>query len=249
VKSGLIPTAVALVLLVLPARAWAYRPFTGTDADVAELGGFEVELAPVGYFRQQTRGTVVAPSLIANWGFARDLELVLEGRQFIPLDPAPGEPHLQIVETQLDVKWVMREGSLQDKTGPSIGSEWTILLPETGQHQIGAELAGIASMRWPALTVHANGAVSYTREHSAGLFGGLILEGPYGWAVRPVAEGFIDWESGAATEWSGLAGAIWPWRESLVFDAAMRLSWITEAGVGARAVELRAGLTWAFSIG
>jgi len=249
VKSGLILTALTLALLAAPARAWAYRPFTGTDADVAEPGGFELELAPVGYVRQQSRGTVVAPSLIANWGFARDLELVVEGRQFIPLDPAAGEPRVQLVETQLDVKWVMREGSLQEKSGPSIASEWTILLPETGQHQIGAELAAIASMRWPALTVHANGAVSYTREHSAGLFGGLIVEGPSAWPVRPVAEGFIDWESGVATQWSGLAGAIWPWRESLIFDAAVKLSWITEAGAGTRAFELRAGLTWAFSIG
>lgn len=237
-----------MALLAAPARAWAYRPFTGTDADVAAPKEFELELGPIGYLRQESRGTVVAPSLIANWGFARDLELVVEGRQFIPLQPAPGEPRLQIVETQLDVKWVMREGSLQDKAGPSIASEWTILLPETGQHQVGAELAAIASMRWPALTLHANGVVAYTREHSAGLFGSLIVEGPHAWTVRPVAEGVIDRESTVATQWSALAGAIWPWRESLTFDAAVRLSWIREAGAGSRAVELRAGLTWAFSI-
>ena len=252
-KSGPIPPALAVLTLTLLAApcAWAYRPFTGTDADVAELHDVELEIGPAGYLREDGRGTVVAPSLIANWGFARDLELVLEGRQLIPLAPGPGEPRVQIVETQLDVKWLMREGSLQEKSGPSVASEWTILLPETGQHAIGAELAAIASQRWPALTLHANGNVAYTRQRTLGLFGGLIAEGPAAWAVRPVAEAFVDRESASFTEWSGLAGAIWrcPASPSLSFDAAARLSWIRAAGAGGRAFELRAGLTWAFSNG
>src|SRR5262249_1906720 len=150
---------------------------------------------------------------------------------------------------QLDVKWLMREGSLQDKPGPSVATEWTILLPETGQHDVGAELAAIASLRWPAITLHANGNIAYTRERTLGLFGGPIAEGPGAWVVRPVAEGFVDRESASITEWSGLAGAIWRCRESLTFDAAARLSWIRASGAGARGFELRAGLTWAFAVG
>jgi hypothetical protein len=243
-----------LTLLAAPPRAWAYRPFTGTDADVAELHDIELEIGPVGYLRQGGQGereTIAAPSLIANWGFARDLELVLEGRQFIPLAPAPGEPRVQIVETQLDVKWLVREGSLQEKTGPSVATEWTILLPETGQRRLGAELAAIASLRRPALTLHANGNVACTRERTLGLFGGLIAEGPGAWPVRPVAEVFVDRESASETEWSGLAGAIWPFpaSPSLSFDAAARLSWLRVAGAGIRTFELRAGLTWPFSLG
>ncbi|HEY7376254.1 MAG TPA: hypothetical protein VIF57_29095 [Polyangia bacterium] len=244
--SGLV--VLTITLLAAP-RAWAYRPFTGTDADVAELHDIELEIGPVGYLRQEGRGTVAAPALIANWGFARDLELVLEGRQLIPLQPAPGEPRVQIVDTQLDVKWLMREGALQEKTGPSVATEWTILLPETGQSHVGAELAAIASLRWPALTLHANGNIAYTRERTLGLFGGLIAEGPGAWAVRPVAEAFVDREGPGATEWSGLAGAIWHFRPSLSFDAAARLSWIRAAGAATRAFELRAGLTWSFTIG
>jgi hypothetical protein len=239
----------APALLVGPARAWAYRPFTGTDADVAEPQEIELEIGPVGYLRSDARGTLVAPSLVANWGFARDLELVLEGRQLIPLAPEPGEARVQIVDTQLDVKWLMREGSLQDKAGPSVASEWTVLLPETGQSQVGVEAALIVSMRWPALTLHANGNVAYTRERTAGLFGGLIAEGPWAWTVRPVAEVFVDRESANAAEWSGLVGAIWRASASLAFDAAGRASLLREAGVSTRALELRAGLTWAFSPG
>jgi len=213
------PILVALLpaLLLGSARAWAYRPFNGTDADVAELHDVELEIGPVGYLREGSRGALVAPSLIANWGFASDVELVVEGRQ--------------------------------QKTGPSVASEWTILLPETGERRFGAEAAAIVSMRWPALTLHANGNVAYTRERTLGLFGGLIVEGPAAWAVRPVAEAFVDRESATVTEWSGLAGAIWRCRESLSLDAAGRLSWIRAPGAAARAVELRAGLTWAFSIG
>jgi hypothetical protein len=239
----------ATALLAGAPRAWAYRPFTGTDADVAAPREIELEIGPVGYLRGGGRGTLAAPALIANWGFARDLELVLEGRQLIPLEPAPGEARVQIVDTQLDVKWLMREGSLQDKIGPSVASEWTILLPETGQSRAGAEAALIASMRWPALILHANGNLAYTRERTLGLFGGLIVEGPAAWAIRPVAEVFVDREGSATTEWSGLAGAIWRVRESLSFDAAARVAWIREGGVGMRAFELRAGFTWAFAIG
>src|SRR5262249_35216238 len=156
--------------------------------------------------------------------------------------PAPGEARVQIVETQLDLKWLMREGSLQNQPGPSVATEWTILLPETGQRRFGAEAAAIVSMRWPALTLHANGNVAYTREPTAGLFAGLIVEGPAAWTVRPVAEGFVDREAANAVEWSGLGGAIWPFRESLSFDAAVRLSWLRGAGMATRTTELRAGL-------
>jgi hypothetical protein len=251
-RSGPILTtlaALAAVVLAGSSRAWAYRPFTGTDADVARPHEVELEIGPAGYLRRESRGTLIAPSLIADWGFARDFELVVEGRQFIPLAPAPGEPRVQIVETQLDVKWLMREGSLQFKPGPSVAGEGTILLPETGQHNFGAEAAVIVSMRWPGLALHANGNVAYTRERTASLFGGLIIEGPGAWAVRPVAEAFVDRESANASEWSALAGAIWRLRESLAFDGAARLAWLHEAGAAGRVFELRAGLSWAFSLG
>jgi len=248
-RSGLVLAATLAALLASAPRAWAYRPFNGTDADVAEPKEIELEIGPVGYMRSASRGTLIAPSLIANWGFMRDLELVLEGRQFIPLEPAPGEARFQLLETQLNVKWLMREGSLQDRTGPSVATEWTILLPETGQHSVGGALNTNVSLHGPALTVHVNGTVAYTRERTAGLFGGLIFEGPWAWPVRPVAEVFVDRESAAETEWSALAGAIWRCRESLSFDAAGRLAWLREAGAGTGVFELRAGLTWTFSAG
>jgi hypothetical protein len=237
---------VATVVVTVAPPAWAYRPFTGTDAAGADPGEIELEIGPLGYLRTGGRDALVAPALIANWGLARDLELVLEGRQIIPLDPVPGEPRLQLLDTQLSVKWVMRDGCLQGGTGPSVASEWSMLLPETGSRRFGAALATIVSMRGPALTLHLNGAAALTRARDLGLFGGLIVEGPDAWAVRPVAEAFVDRE-GPVTELSGLAGALWRWRDTVVFDAAARLAWLRPADV--RTTELRVGLTWSFSIG
>ncbi len=31
-------------------NSWAYRPFDGTDADVARVGEFELELGPVNWY-------------------------------------------------------------------------------------------------------------------------------------------------------------------------------------------------------
>src|SRR5260370_41129582 len=101
----------------------------------------------------------------------------------------------------------MHAGSLQAGSGASVASEWTVLLPETGRRALGAELAGIASWRWPALSVPANGAAAFTRDRDLGLFAGLIAEGPGDWRVRPVAEGCVAWGASTATQPPPLAGA------------------------------------------
>jgi hypothetical protein len=45
--------AIALsVALACPTIALAYRPFDGTDADVAELNKMEIEFQPVGAMRE-----------------------------------------------------------------------------------------------------------------------------------------------------------------------------------------------------
>jgi len=120
------------------------------------------------------------------------------------------------------------------------------LLPATdGEGGAGAELALIASQRWDALTLHLNGAASWTRTHTPGMFASLIAEGHDAWVVRPVAELFVEAERNAPTTISGLFGAIWRLRESFSIDAAVRLA---RAGP-VSTTEIRAGFTWAFGIG
>jgi hypothetical protein len=239
----------ALLLTVAamwPLTASAYRPFNSTDAAVAAKGEMELELGPLGYVVEQGDKALVAPSAIFNWGFADGWEAVLEGRHFVQLGNAIEEPRLRVEDTALSLKGVLRDGSLQEKTGLSVATEASVLLPTFhGDPGVGAEWAMIASQRWTDLTVHVNGAVAFTRAHEPGLFGGIILEGHDAWAVRPVAEVFVETERGAPTTASGLVGTIWRVREGLSLDAGVR-----RARAGAvSTTELRAGLTWAFGVG
>lgn len=230
-----------------PVAAQAYRPFNSTDAAVADTGDMEIELGPVGFMKEGPDRSLVAPSVIFNWGFAHRWEVVLEGRHFVQLGNAVAEPRFRVEDSALSVKTLIREGVLQEKTGVSVATEVSALLPTIHGDTagVGAEGTLIVSQRWPDLTVHLNGAVAWTRAHRPGLFAGTIFEVHDTWTVRPVAELFLEAERDVPTIVSGLAGAIWRVRDSLSFDAGIRLA---RAG-GVDTAELRAGLTWAFAIG
>jgi len=53
----------ALLVLTGVSSAHAYRPFDGTDADVAELGEFELELGPAHVLREGGRTFVTTPTV------------------------------------------------------------------------------------------------------------------------------------------------------------------------------------------
>ena len=101
---------------------------------------------------------------------------------------------------------------LQDQTGPSIATEFGVLLPDSvGDTRFGASIAGIVSQRWDWGTAHLNVAGQLTRDQRADLFTGIILEGPYKWPVRPVAEFFYEEEfrhrtHNLGTDWRDMAG-------------------------------------------
>jgi len=234
----------ALLLAMLAAPALAYRPFDSTDADVAGPGEFELELGPIGWLREGADTFRVAPAVVANLGLPWRSELVLEGQREAALDPAPGEPSSSIVDTGVFVKTVLREGALQDASGPSIAVEYGLLLPEVhGQSGTGASLAGIVSQRREAGTLHLNAALAWNRQHESDLFLGAILEGPYSWAVRPVAEVFGEQASSGPRTNSALLGAIWRARDDLTLDVGLRYAHVGEEIVR----EVRLGLTWTFS--
>ncbi len=239
------------VVLLSLAAAWplgasAYRPFNSTDAAVAAKGAMEIEFGPLGYEVQGPDKALIAPSLILNWGFADRWEAVLEGRHFVELGSTIREPRLRVEDTAFSIKTVLREGSLQEKTGPSVATELSLLLPTVnGDAGAGAEGALIVSQRWPDLTIHVNGAAAWTRAHTAGAFGGVILEGHDAWDIRPVAEVFVEAERDFPTTTSGLLGTIWRVSDGLALDAAVRLA---RTG-GVNTTELRLGLTWGFGVG
>jgi hypothetical protein len=242
---SLLATSVVLGML-WPLSARAYRPFNSTDAAVAAKGEMEIEFGPLGFVKEGPDKSLVAPSVIFNWGFADRLELVLEGRHFVQLGDKITMQRFRVEDTALSLKGVLREGSLQEKTGLSIATELGALLPTiNGDSGVGAEEAIIVSQRWPDMTVHLNGAAAWTRSHRLGLFGGAIFEVHDAWAIRPVAEIFVEGERDVPTAVSGLVGAIWRVGDGLSLDAGLR---IARAG-GVNATEIRAGLTWAFNVG
>jgi hypothetical protein len=244
-RTALLATWIALGL-GWPLSARAYRPFDSTDAAVAAKGEMEIEFGPLGFVKEGSDRFLVAPSVIFNWGFADRLELVLEGRNFVQLGENITGPRVSLEDSALSLKGVLREGSLQEKTGISIATETGLLLPAIdGNSGTGVQEAIIVSQRWPDLTVHLNGALAWTRAHRLGLFGGVIFEVHDAWAIRPVAEIFVEGEHDEPTTVSGLVGAIWRLREGLSLDAGLRLA---RAG-GVNTTEIRAGLTWAFSVG
>ena len=221
----------------------AYRPFDGTDAAVAEAGEIEVELGPVEYVRDAADRSLFAPDLRINYGFAPGWEASLEGDVAHGL--TAGIPGASVVAGEALLKSVLREGSLQEKPGPSIATEFGILLPGINdEHGTGAILTGIVSHRLDWATVHANAQIALTREQHADYFFDTIIEGPYHWVVRPVSEIFYERDVGLLRTRSALIGAIWQVQDNIAVDFALRGAHVNDHTAG----EIRAGVTFAFGV-
>ena len=184
------PVATAAVLYSL--RAKAYRPFDGTDADVAVIGSLELEIVPVHWYTQAGRNYAIAPDTVLNLGILPDTELVVDFQDFVALGalrlPSRGAARYQHL-----VKHVFREGVFQE-VGVSVAAEAGPLTPET--QMVPMRLVRIADPSFRIAgdfgTVHFNQWPQYSREHNLDLFSGVILEGPHDWIVRPVAEFFYE---------------------------------------------------------
>src|ERR1700722_8020806 len=233
-------SCIASSLAAWPGPAVAYRPFDGTDAAVAAPGEVEIELQPAGRLRDEPGTSLIAPATVFNYGFSKGWEAVLQGQGQTPLSPS-GPTSLTAAGAFL--KHVLVPGSLQDKSGPSLATEFGVLLPDsTGSSGVGASLAGIVSQRWDWGTIHLNAATALTRDHHADMFLGGIIEGPSKWSIRPVAEFFYEKEFGQSETISSLIGLIWQVHDNLSFDVGLRHALTNGRSVN----EVRAGLTFGF---
>jgi hypothetical protein len=237
--------ALALLAALWGRDALAYRPFDGTDAAGAEPGQVEIELGPARYQQVGPNQTLFAPDVIFNYGLAERWELVLQGGLARNLQPdATG---VALLGNGLFLKSVLREGSLQDKAGSSIATEFGFLLPDISADApsgTGGSFAVIVSQRWPALTAHLNAGVALTRQQQADIALSLIVEGPNDWTLRPVAELFYEHDYGGTETGSALVGAIWRIRDNIALDAGLRAGRINDQPLR----EVRAGVTFAFGI-
>lgn len=230
-------------LLASCQEAFAYRPFDGTDAAVADAGEAEVELGPAEYMRQGPDRLLVAPDIRLNFGFTERWEAVLEGNVAHGL--SADTRGFSLAGNGAFLKGVLRDGTLQDKSGPSIATELGVLLP--GVHDepgTGGSVGALISQQWPLLTVHFNIVGNVTRQQHGDLFTGTIIEGPHDWTVRPATEIFYERDFGGIRTTSALIGAIWQISQKLAFDAGVRAARINDRTLR----ELRAGMTFAFGV-
>jgi hypothetical protein len=243
-RRALVLASVIGSIATVSADALAYRPFDGTDADVAELGDFELELGPVHWYSQADQHYLIAPATVLNLGVLPRVELVCDFQNFVGIDVPPGQPRDQLLDTDIFAKIVLVPGVLQEKgSWPSVAAEMGPLLPNVnGTESFGASTDVIVSERWEGFTMHVNSWFQLTRgDLHLDWFEGVILEGPFEAPVRPVSELFVEHEFVAGvTTWSALVGGIWKAGPDVDLDVGLR-----EARVGdERATEVRLGLTW-----
>ncbi|HWU54816.1 MAG TPA: hypothetical protein VN175_04890 [Rhizomicrobium sp.] len=226
-------------VVAFPVPVFAYRPFDATDAAVADKGVFEVELSPLSYRHDDDGIAWIAPQARLNYGFAQDWEAVLEGQA-----EHSSRQSSRVTEAAFSLKSVLQEGSLQDKAGWSLASEESVLLPGiNAQDGAGFQWTGIASQRWDWGSVHLNLAAELTRDRRFETFGGIIVEGPGSWPVRPVTEVTYQREFRTEEQTSVLLGAIWKVDDHLDLDLGFRHAWVNRRPDE----QVRAGITLALN--
>src|SRR5207248_10136109 len=114
-----------------------------------------------------------------NYGLTETWEAVLEGQIEHPLSPSGPS---SVTAAGAFLKGVLREGSLQDKSGVSVATEFGLLLPNSrGDSRLGASVAGIVSQRWDWGAVYLNGLAAVRREHRTDLFVSALGDGTAMW--------------------------------------------------------------------
>jgi hypothetical protein len=228
------------VVLLLPAVAWAYRPFVSTDAAVADPKEVEIELGYFNLDRSHGDNIISTPHTVFNYGVAKNLEVVAEFNLAV-------SPTVEVTDPSVSLKAVLKEGVLQDKPGVSVAVEAGPLLPSTlpHEHRVGFEAVGIVSGKLAVLTLHVNGGGGVDRRGE--LFGvwGLIGELPISAKLRLAGEVNGESAQNERPNNSGLLGLIWrPTDENLSLDLGVR------HGISRAAPDWQftLGLTFGFSV-
>ncbi len=252
-----------VAFLALPSPAVAYRPFDGTDADLAEPGEIELELGLATLSMEGRTLALHVPFVIFNLGLADWIELVVEGRHEVLLAPPDRRGSAGLADTQASLKVLWRKGSLQGRAGPSLATEFFLSLPELatdGDVPAPSGLGGgaifILSHELSGWILHVNLEAALTRQQDLGLEASFILELPeiQGSRVRPVFELLGSWDRGEdEVRASLLAGLRWEVSEAASLDLAAVAGWVgapSRPGPSADTflAELRAGLTVALPL-
>ena len=234
------------VLLSVAGTAHAYRPFDGTDGDTAEFGELELEIGPAEMVREEGRDFLLAPVGVFNLGILPRTEFVVDMVGTAPIHPEMGESRYSVDDTDVVLKFLLREGQLQDKSGPSIALEAGALTPgiQSEDEGFGATVNLIFSAKFGWFIMHLNNEAELSRkEYEFSWTNMLITEYRFNEVVWPVME-FTRGMSASESEFSALVGVIWSVADGLDIDAG----WVAADVAGEPVFEARAGLTWATSL-
>lgn len=248
---GGVAVVLAMTLSLTARPAHAYRPFVSTDAAVADPGDVEVEFGYIGFRSDHGRTSIIAPTVIANLGVMRSLELVGEFKLVNDVAQRSRVETTRFEDSAVSLKWIAHDGVLQAKEpDPSLAVELSLLLPTIrGEDRPGGELVGIASGILPGVCAyHLNaGALVEPGGDEPGVIWGVILERAVAGGLRAVLE--VNGESvrGSPGDDSALVGAIWDVSAPAPLDA-LSLDVGLRHGLG-RGDEWggTAGFTFAFS--
>lgn len=236
ITRSLIVIAAALTLVTSSGSALGYRPFISTDAAVAETGDVEIEFGYIGFRADPAGATILAPEVVINLGVVRNVEAVVQSTLANDVTPRRGVNSPRVEDTEVSLKWVMREGVLQERPGPSLAVEFTLLPPLPRRLHLtlpnadrpGGQVIGILSNTGFGFTYHLNlGPLVEPAGSKPGVMWGLILEHVVGGGLRAVAEFNGESVSRSPADASALVGAIWdvraPWPlNELSFDVGIR---------------------------
>jgi hypothetical protein len=232
--------------LFSPGVVHAYRPFDGTDADVAAPGEFELELGPVEYVRDGSDNYLLVPATVLNLGIFPRTEFIVDFVGTIPLQHEAGQAGYRR-DSAVFLKFLLRKGVLQNEDGPSIALEAGPLLPQlNGDQSFGAAADLIFSEKVGWFFAYLNNELELSRENQEFAWSNnLIAEFRVNETIWPVTE--LTWQreikSGEST-YSALVGSIWSVTEGFDFDAAG----VVASVEGELALEARLGLTWVFNV-
>ena len=230
---------IGAVVAGVPAVAHAFRPFDGTDSEVAEFGEFELEIGSAYTAQKADFAQLTLPAVVLNLGIWPRFELVLESNNQLAQRTAGGVKD-QLSDTHAFIKAVLRRGFAQEQTGPSIAVEAGPWLPNAnGEQGVGASANFIVSTLIQQSVFHLNLQGAYDLEHHVEVFGSLIGEGPRSLLVRPVTELVAQHAFGGATTYSALFGAIWRAHKTLDVDLAVRAATTDHVPMG----QVRVGFT------
>jgi len=188
----------------------AYRPFIFTDAAVAALKEWEIELGLFSMTHDRVIDEIFSPSLKFNYGIAKNWELVAEFD--LQVYKQGKDRNRELTDPAFFLKGVLREGILQDKRGISFVVELGILLPSTveGERKAGLEGIVVFSGKLSDLMFHINLGGEFDRESFAphGIWG-MILEYPIAKRLQLVGEINGSFQNDEPSEYSGLIGLIY----------------------------------------